>query len=297
MAVDGAGNTTERELGHFLVEKSGRVVSAEDQSPLKNAQVSLYLFEVTSQSWVLWDGSSFGQKNPQQTNEDGAYNFIAPPGRYYLEVKASNFRTMQSEIFDLAKTATLSASFPLLPKPKIVLKLPILGELNLVIPLPYLTQTLSKNELWRESPTSLPSEFGLKKGADLPAFSLLNPEGKIIKSSDYQGRSLMLTFLSIWASSSTEQALILNEIRPLLNEKQAALAIFLQDSPGEVETFMKRGYYDFDAVIDKKGVTTADYQISTLPQHVFIDSKGAVYETFIGVLNQEELLEKLKLLD
>ncbi len=293
IAIDGAGNTTEKELPPFFIEKSGRVISLKDNLPVKNAQVSLYLLEATSRSWVLWDGSSFGQKNPQKTDNDGAYNYIVPAGRYYLEVEASGFCTMRSEIFDFPKTTTLVATFPLSPKPRITLRLPILGELNFAIPLP--AQTLNKKELFKPKQTTSPSlEFGLKKGVQLPNFSLPDPNGKIVNSLSLKGKSMALTFLSIWAPPSIEQTIILNQTSPLLNEKQSLSAIFLQDSPGEVETFMKRGHYNFNALIDKDGVTSTNFRISTLPQHVFIDQKGVIYDTFAGVLGKEELLKKLE---
>ena len=107
----------------------------------------------------------------------------------------------------------------------------------------------------------------------------------------------MLTFLSIWSPPSIEQALILNEAHQVLNENQTMLTVFLQDTSGEVESFMKRGNYNFTAVIDKDGVTAAYFQISTLPQHLFINKDGIIESTFTGVLGKDELLEKLSLLD
>ena len=62
IAVDGADNKTERDLNSFLIEKSGTVVNSKDNTALKDAEVSLFFFETTSETWVTWEGSSFGQK-------------------------------------------------------------------------------------------------------------------------------------------------------------------------------------------------------------------------------------------
>lgn len=49
------------------------------------------LFKEEAGAWVLWNGSAFGQTNPQRTDENGAYVFEVPPGRYYVEVEKEGF--------------------------------------------------------------------------------------------------------------------------------------------------------------------------------------------------------------
>jgi len=204
---------------------------------------------------------------------------------------------MRSEIFDLTKTTTLVATFPLTPKPEVSLALPVLGIINFAIPLPLPAQTLPKDKLWELMKAVALRNPDLKKGWSCRISRCPDTSGKITHPSDLEASLWYWTFLSIWSPPSVEQALTINSAYQSLDEKQAILAIFLQDSAGEVETFMKRGNYTFAAVVDKDGGCCRKLSDLNFTAAFFVNSKGIISDTFTGVLNKEELLEKLKFLD
>ncbi len=96
-ALDGANNKTVRSIGKIKSNDYGKVIDKKTQQAITNASVTLYYFEQQSQEWYVWQAESFGQQNPQQTNANGQYSLMVPAGKYYLEVKADGFRSVQSE--------------------------------------------------------------------------------------------------------------------------------------------------------------------------------------------------------
>lgn len=291
-AIDGAGNQTERSLYPIQVEDFGKVIDKETKKSIEGATVSLYLFETITKSWVLWDSTSYNQENPQKTSTNGSYSYMVPPGKYYMEIKAPGFTTTQSEIFDISQTQILNFIFPLESKPKIILNLPYFG--NTVFSLPTLIpQTIKTNFLSKPTATTLEMQLIFKPGAISPSLSLPDLTGKEIKLSDYLGKKVLLTFISTWNSSSLEQAPILSDLTSSLLKNQGLLVVSLQDSITSTDTFVKRGKYKFNTIVDRNGQSANDFKITLLPQHFFIDSKGRIQEVYVGVLSREDALEKL----
>lgn len=56
----------------------------------KGARVSLFSLN-EEQSWFLWDGKKFNQKNPQITDLTGSFGFIVPNGKYKIVAEKDNY--------------------------------------------------------------------------------------------------------------------------------------------------------------------------------------------------------------
>lgn len=293
IAVDGAGNSTERNLNTVLVEDFGKVIDKQTQKAVEEAKVSVYFFETQSKQWILWEGVSYGQNNPQKTNIDGTYSFMVPAGRYYIEVSALGYHSVQSEILNLSQTSILNYKFPLSSKPNLTLHLPFIGRVVLAIP-SLIPETLNTGSLTQPALKHIDLDQTLSPGTPVPNLVLPNLSNEEISLSALKGKSVLLSFISPWSSQSLEQAAILSEISGNLPEGQSILVVSLQESIPTTETFMKRGKYKFPVVVDKDGQTAANYKITLLPQHFFIDKDGKLQDVHIGVLSKSEILEKLK---
>ena len=292
-AVDGADNRTERNLNTILVEDFGKVIDGKKQVPIEGAKVSIYFFETQSKQWILWEGESYGQPNPQKTNKEGAYSFMVPAARYYVEVQKPGYNSMQSEILDLSETSIINYKFPLSSKPKLIFNLPIFGEVILTTPSFAPPQTLPSNATASQSSNIRP-KITFTRGTPAPKLELPDLNNKKLKLSDFKGKKVFLSFISPWSAQSLEQAAILSKasLKSLSDEK--IVAVLLQESIASSETFMKRGNYKFQALVDVNGETAANYKITLLPQNFFIDSEGKIQEVYVGVLSSKQLIEKFK---
>lgn len=292
-AIDGAANKTERNLNTVLVEDFGKVFDKQTQKGIEEAKVSVYFFETQSNQWILWEGDSYGQSNPQKTTLDGNYSFMVPPGKYYIDVYAPGYHPIQSEILNLSQTSILNYKFPLTSKPNVVLNLPFFGKVVLAIP-SFKPQTLSTSILTQSNQKLTDTNLTLSQGVIAPNLILPNLNNQEINLSTFKGKKVLLSFISPWSSLSLEQAAILSETSSVLTEGQSILVVSLQESIASTENFMKRGNYKFLSLVDRNGQTAASYKITLLPQHFFIDKRGKIQEVYVGTLSKSEILEKLK---
>jgi peroxiredoxin len=277
-SIDGAENKTDRELNRVVVLPSG-VVRSEDKGILSKATVSVFYFEPTAGEFVLWDGSAFGQVNPQKTDSEGRYGFLVPPGKYFVEVEMSGYRGVRTKIFSLKQTTPLNMDFVLRLFEGIQV-----GPFKIGI-------LLLKDEVDFKQASFQGGLTSSEKivGNEMPYFSFPG-DGFSLSTNDLKGKSTVVSFLSIWAPQAYEQLSILNElgVKEINN-----LVIMSQDSSAKVNTYKKIGGYKVRMVSDVDGELVEPLGILNIPTHIFLDRKGVVKKKLVGVLSKEELLDNI----
>ena len=289
-ATDGAQNKTQRLYNTFYVKNFGVIQDSKTKNPIENAKVSFFFLESMSSQWILWDGSSFGQTNPQKTNPKGNYSFMVPAGKYYLEVEVPGYKTLQSEIVTVNQNTIINPSIKISSKPKLTFSLPFFGEIVLTIPDFAPPETVKIDSQLKLSQNQKQSSL-INQPA--PIFSLPTIGNKKNSPEQFRGKKLLLTFISSWSPLSLEQVPFLSEASRSIPSDMTILAVSLQESILSTESFMKRSGYSFPVVADKDGTTAENYNVTLLPYHIFIDSKGIVKDVYTGVLNKNELLKRL----
>lgn len=278
-SVDGANNKTEKKLNTVVVLGSG-IIKDQNGKAINGAKVFLYYYEPGLNQFILWDGKSFSQTNPQKTDSEGKYQLIVPAGKYYLQISASGYNSLKTNIFTVDKTMPISTQFDLSPFQGIQIGPFQIGWPGryepVIVKLPYPT-------LPEVSQTNL-------TGKEIPFFSFKN-EGKEVTSNNFKGKATVLTFLSLWSPTTFEQLSILNNLQD--SKEINSVAIMSQDTDSRVNIFKKIGGYKTPIAADADGVLIEPLGILNLPTHVFLDRKGIIRKTRVGVLTREELLENL----
>lgn len=292
-ATDGAGNKAERTTGFLSIKEFGSVFNSKNNVPINSAIVSIFQFQPSINKWILWSAPSFGQKNPQTTTKDGEYGFMVPPGKYYLEVKAQGYTTMQSEIIDTDQIKVLNFKLPLNPKPSITLNIPVIGNIFLTMPSIIPDEYNPDGLLSDPAPPGSAKEVFIAPGSAAPDFSLPDLSDKKTSITDFKGKKVLLSFFAPWSPASLEQAQVLSDASLTFNGKVQIVAISLQESAPRTETFIKRGNYKFKVLADRNGDTAISYKISFLPQHFLINENGIIEEVVTGVLSKEDIGKKL----
>lgn len=90
-------NTFDVIQGKLLVDPYGLIYEGSADNKISGAQVTLYVHQ--GQDWNVWDGTKYGQTNPQTTLSDGSFAFIAPSGEYYLKVEKDGYKTIRTAAF------------------------------------------------------------------------------------------------------------------------------------------------------------------------------------------------------
>lgn len=281
-SVDGAGNTTERNLSSVVVLEQGKVINSGGQA-IKDAAITLYYFEPDQGKFVIWNGKPYVQENPQKTKDDGGYELFAPVGKYYIRVSAPGYQTSISEIFNLDRNTPINTNFTLQGGTGIKL-----GSLEISLPSFFAPQVPVKFEY----PAGLENstlEDNLV-GQEFADFSL-KVDGGDVTNFDLRGKSSVITFLSSWSPYTFEQINYLNKTD--FGKGVNSLVVFVQESDSTVAIFKKRGGYKPQMAADPDGALVTFLNLQVVPTHVFTDRKGVIQKVIMGVLGQEEMEDNL----
>jgi hypothetical protein len=276
-AIDGAENQTERTIGQILVVKPGEIVNKNTREPVHKAKISLYVLDEFSDTWVLWDAKTFGQDNPQVTSDDGVYRYFLPAGTYYYKISAPGYSSQVSKIFKVSETTPINNIFELTPLFSIGF-----GDITIIFP----DFFADKVDIKINTPDIMPttSQEYLLTG-QVPLFSLPSTAGEF-DSVSLMGRSSLISFVNTWSPLSLDQIVILNSLDA---QKYRYAVVIPQESVSKVTIFQKRGDYTFPIIIDADGLLIEKFNLHSLPTHYFLDRKGVIKKTIVGVLKREEI--------
>ena len=138
-----------------------------------------------------------------------------------------------------------------------------------------------------------------------PNFTLQSLNGDDISLSDYSGHPVLINFWATWcAPYRQEMPELVRSYNEYQNKGFVILAVNLsyQDSVEDVQTFAEEFEMPFPILLDEEGEVSAElYQLLGLPMSVFIDRKGRIVRTYIGLMLPDqidgfvnEILEKEK---
>ncbi len=116
-----------------------------------------------------------------------------------------------------------------------------------------------------------------------PQFALSDLEGRVVRLSDYQGKSVLLHFWATWCGVCRQEVGTLNALLDSLDEDQVLLTVVANGHDRDaVQTFMRERGVRYpvllgsDAIIDQ-------YRITIFPTNYFLDAEGHVTSTTVGM--------------
>jgi len=134
-------------------------------------------------------------------------------------------------------------------------------------------------------------------GNRLPYFDLPDLAGNRVRSSDFADTPLVIVFWSTWNTEAADEMHILDQYlgdKTSQNQLAKIIAIDSQEERSIVSSFMSRGGYRVQTLLDAQGVAGERYGIKSLPAFYFIDRAGVIREIYVGMLSQQALMNKLE---
>lgn len=279
-SIDGAGNKTIRHLNSIKILPAGTV--SDGKKPLNGATVRVYYRDALTKKFILWDGSPYGQKNPQKTDKDGKYVLFMPPGTYYIEISDPHFKSIKSEIITLNESLPINDNFIL--KEKDYLNLGIFRA-----QLPDISNEIVKLSL--ESQKDFAQSTVENKMVNNPFPDITLSEGSSeLDSTFLEGKQTVISVLNSWDPNTSLQLEILDKVSIPEWDK---VVIFEQEQGSKIAILKSRGGYKFRMFADKNGELISQLNINSLPVHVVVNRKGIIQKIYSGILSQDELTENL----
>jgi len=268
-AIDGAGNHTQRTIGRVTVSQPSRILD-KNSKPV-SAKVTVYKFIDDTNDWQAWDGSAYGQDNPQITDKAGYFSLFLPAGKYYVKSSAKGYVSATSSIVDFDQPQPLSINMTLSKSESLFSRYKVQKVANQKQPALANANTLV--------------------GKPAPGFSLTDISGKKVNSLDLSGKPTDLIFLNSWAPAASEQ---LPAVQSLSDNKNLNVKIIaLQENPGRLNAYDQISGYDIDWLADPLSTTSNTYGVGSLPSHYFLDRGGNIKKIVSAVLTKQQILDNL----
>lgn len=278
-AIDGAENQIELKVDSYNVLPEGKFLKENGDKIEGAATITPYRYNEELKSWRKWSPEAFGQKN--EIASGGGFAYLVPPGKYFLKITFDNYRSGQTNIFELENTGFINPTIYPEKNQKFSIKLPFIGTISIPIP-KFIPRTL-------DSKLDKPLEEEKDSSISIENIDLVDLNGKTVPISNLSEKYVFI--LNTWSPAASEQANIIDELissYPELGEK--INAIFAQSSVNEVITFLNRGSYEFTSFTDPLGQELSISNLYTVPQLIYIDSSGKAESVQEGILDSKAIL-------
>lgn len=155
--------------------------------------------------------------------------------------------------------------------------------------------SLSEEQLINQIQTETTDEIQKENQSEIaPDFTVLNSEGNQVKLSDYFGTPIVINFWATWCGPCKSELPAFENLSKKYDGQVQFLMVNLTDgyteTKGDVEEFIKTNNYTFPVCFDTQGIAANNYNVSSIPETVFIDSDGNIVKTQIGAMT-ETILE------
>ncbi|MEI6296854.1 MAG: TlpA disulfide reductase family protein [bacterium] len=131
-------------------------------------------------------------------------------------------------------------------------------------------------------------------GNPAPYFELQNLNGKFVKFSDFSGTPFVVLFWNTWNENSKKQFDILSGLIRKGDNSFNIVAIDSQQDRAIVLDFIEKGGYSKkEVLLDKNGAISDLYEARNLPVIYFIDDNGLLRDSYIGLLGENEIVDKI----
>lgn len=136
---------------------------------------------------------------------------------------------------------------------------------------------------------------GIREGfAGAPAtdFTLEDVEGRTVSLSDFQGKTVLLSFWATWCAPCKKE---LPTLQKIFEERKDVVVLAVDDeNRATIRNFLKDKNYGFTALMDGKRTLFKKFVVHFIPTVFVIDSRGLIIREIVGWKGPEELMTALK---
>lgn len=135
----------------------------------------------------------------------------------------------------------------------------------------------------------------LKIGDRAPAFSIVDLQGQAVTSDNWQGSPVILRFWDTECKYCRADSPIINSYFDTYRE-QGLKVLYVATSNETIErvkAYIEELDIGFPVALDKDGTMAQDYQVSLVPQTIFISPDQKIITAVLGGVGEAELQELL----
>lgn len=145
-------------------------------------------------------------------------------------------------------------------------------------------------------PASRPAGVAALEGQRAPTFVLKALDGSSVNLESFRGRPLVLNFWASWCGPCKQEAPLFKQLdeRRIRQDFQILGVLFQESSEKNARAFVRNYGLTYPNALDTNLDAGSAYEVSGLPQTVFIDARGMIRHIHRGGLDRDELNVGLK---
>lgn len=163
---------------------------------------------------------------------------------------------------------------------------------------PKLSEKYFANETSDNSAEEKPNNTLSETVVQADDFTVYDSEMNEVKLSDNFGKPIVINFWASWCSPCKSELPAFDAMYEKYNDKVVFMMINLTDGYNEtvngVKEFVSDGGYSFPVYYDIKYEASNIYGIRSIPETIFINADGSLYETRIGAMSEKALENYIK---
>lgn len=126
-----------------------------------------------------------------------------------------------------------------------------------------------------------------------PEFTATDIDGQPVSLEALRGKPVWLVFMATWCTGCRTEMPDVQATAKEMPEVQLVV-IYVGENQATVSDYSQRVGNDFPEIADQTKQISATYGIMGVPSHHFIDAKGVVRQTHVGVLSPSDMTEAVK---
>jgi peroxiredoxin len=132
-------------------------------------------------------------------------------------------------------------------------------------------------------------------GAMAPDFQLSTFDNRIVRLSDLRGHPVLINFWATWCGPCRIEMPAIQSRFAESAPDLKVLAVNLEETPAQIETFARELSLEFDLLVDPEGaVNGKEYYVRAYPSSFFIDRSGVIQVIHLGLMTESQLDDYLE---
>lgn len=132
-------------------------------------------------------------------------------------------------------------------------------------------------------------------GDEAPNFTLVDLEGNARTLSEYRGKGVFLNFWGTWCEPCKKEMPAMTRQYEVYKEQGVEiLAVNIEQSTFEVESFMRQYGLNFPVAIDTTGDVKYAYSIIQLPATILVDEHGIIMNIITGEMSEQQIASHME---
>jgi len=124
-------------------------------------------------------------------------------------------------------------------------------------------------------------------------FELPDLEGKMVSIADFEGKFVLINFWATWCTYCDQEMPDLQALQDKYADDLVVLLVNVQEGEKEIKAYLEKKNLTMLTVLDKKGETAGQYNVTGMPSSYFVTPDQRVVGYVAGMMTYDTMEQSL----